>query len=371
MNKTSKIVVGVVVLILAIWGISSLVAPKGSVTKPTIKIGVTLPLTGGVAALGQANKNAILLAASQLSKNTKYNYQLEFQDDQFNPSIGASNVNKMISIDGVSALISFGSPVGNVVSPIAEQNKITHVNDFASDPHVANGTYNFVDYTPAAQDAAVFFPELEKRGIHTIVFFGQQDNTGALALINTFLNDASSTPSIKVVSTQMFNTGTTDFRTQIDKVKGLNPDIYVFEASSPELEILTQQLRQAGVKTPITTMEAFDFSSQLSLFEGDWYVDAANPTAWFTDLYTKTYNAAPLAGSANGYDSFNLIVQAAETAGDGKTVPSSTAIAQALAKISGFNGALGDNLSVGPDHLVVSDAVVKEIENGKPVTISQ
>ncbi len=371
MNKTNKIIAGIVVVVLAVWGISYLATPKGPTTKPTIKIGVTLPLTGGVATLGQANKNAILLAYSQLPKDTKYNYQLIFEDDAFNPATGASTANKLISVDGVSALISFGSPVGNVVSPIAEQNHITHINDFASDPHVASGTYNFVDYTPAYQDAKVFFPELEKRNIHTIVFFGQQDNTGALALISTFLSVASSTPSIKVLSTQMFNTGTTDFRTQIDKVKGLNPDIYVFEASSPELEILTKQLRQEGVNTPITTMEAFDFSSQLSLFEGDWYVDAADPTSLFTDLYTKTYGIAPLAGAANGYDSFNMIVQSVETVGDGKTIPSSTAIAHAVAQIKGFNGALGNNLSVGSDHLVVSQAVVKMIENGKPVTIAQ
>jgi branched-chain amino acid transport system substrate-binding protein len=372
MNKTVKIVIGIVVLVLVVWGISALVAPKAPAGgKPTITIGITLPLTGPVATLGLSNKNAIELAQAQLPTNLKYNYKLVFEDDQFKPALGASNANQLISVDGASALISFGSPVGNAVSPIATQNQITHINDFASDPHVASGTYNFVDYTPAAQDAKVFFPQLIKRNIHTVVFFGQQDNTGALALINTFLADASNTPSIKVVSTQLFNTGTTDFRSQIAQVKGLNPDIYVFEASSPELETLTQQLRQAGVNTPITTMEAFDFSSQLSLFEGDWYVDAASPTQWFTDLYTKTYNTAPLAGAANGYDTLNLIVQAAESVGDGKTVPSSTQIAQAVSKITGFNGALGNNLSVGPDHLVVSDAVVKMIKNGMPVTIGQ
>ena len=62
MNKTNKIIAGIVIVVLAVWGISYLATPKGPVTKPTIKIGVTLPLTGGVAALGQANKNAILLA---------------------------------------------------------------------------------------------------------------------------------------------------------------------------------------------------------------------------------------------------------------------------------------------------------------------
>ena len=371
MSRKNKIVAAVIIVAVAVLGVLALSGQKSASAKPTIKIGVTLPLTGDVAMLGQSNKNAILLAQSQLPKNTKYNYELVFEDDQFKPAMGASTANKLISVDGVSALISFGSPVGNAVSPIAEQNHITHINDFASDPHVASGTYNFVDYTPARQDSKAFIAELKKRTIHTLVFFGQQDNPGVGAIITTFLADSANTPEIKVLSKQMFNTGTTDFRTQIAEVKGLNPDIYVLEATSPELEILTKQLRQAGIKTPVTTMEAFEFSSDLSLFEGMWYINGADPMPWFVDLYTKQYGDSPKFGAANGYDSFNLLVQAAETAGDGKTVPTSTQIGQVLSQIQGFNGALGMNMSMGADHLVVSNAVVRMIKNGKPVTIEQ
>lgn len=153
---------------------------------------------GDEATLGESNRNAILLAASQLSSSTKYNYQLVFEDDQFNPALGATAVNKLISVDGVSALISFGSPVGNAVSPIAEADHVTHINDFASDPHVASGTYNFVDYTPAYKDSSLFIAELKKRNIHNLVFFGQQDNPGVTAIIADFLRDASSTPGIKI-----------------------------------------------------------------------------------------------------------------------------------------------------------------------------
>ena len=369
MNKTIKIALVVVALILAIWGISTLSADKAPKSKPVITIGVTLPLTGDVAMLGQSNKNAILLAQSQLPKDLKYDYKLVIEDDQFKLALGATAANKLISIDHASALISFGSPVGNVVSPIAEKNHIAHINDFTSDPHVATGEYNFVDYTPAYQDSKSFIDQLKKRNIKTLVFFGQQDNPGVNAIISTFLKDASSTPEIKVLSTQMFNTGTRDFRTQIDKVKGLNPDIYVLEASSPEIETLTKQLRQQGVNTPVTTMEAFEFSPELSLFEGMWYVNGADPMSWFVDLYTKTYKETPKFGAANGYDSFNMIVQAAESVGDGKTIPSSTNIAKKLAELKDFDGALGKGLSMGADHLVKSDAVIRVIKDGKPMTV--
>lgn len=373
MNKITKIVIGIVALVLVVWGITSLatkdVHTNSPTQKPTITIGVTLPLTGDIAMLGQSNKNAIQLAYNQLdTKNLKYNYKLVFEDDSFKPSIGATTAHKLISIDGANALISFGSPVGNVVSPIAEAAGVPHLNDFASDPHVATGQYNFVDYTPANEDSKLFIQELQKRRITKVVFFGQQDNPGSGAIINAFLSGVKST-NIQVLSTQMITTGTRDFRTQIEKVKDLGAQIYIIELSSPELETVTTQLRTLGVNTPVTTMETFEFSDQLSLFEGMWYVNDADATQWFMDLYTKTYNQAPKFGAANGYDSLNMLVQSVESAGDGITIPTGAQITAQLAGIKGFNGALGNNLNMGSDHLVDSKSVVRMIKNGTPVTI--
>ncbi len=362
---------GIIAVILVAWCVASVAAKKNPETRPTVRIGVTLPLTGDVAMLGQNSRQALLLAREQLPKNTKYNYEFVFEDDQFRPQAGASAANKLISIDNVSALFSFGSPVGNAVSPIAEKAKVPHINFFASDMNVANGDYNFVNYTPPYKDSEMFIKELNKRGVKTVAFFGQQDNPGVGAIIAAFENDIKNT-DIKVLSNQKFNTGSRDFRTQIAAVKNLNPDIYVLEATSPELEILTKQLREAGIQTPVTSMEAFEFSSELSLFEGMWYVNAADPQQWFVNLFAKRYpNDTPKFGAANGYDSLNLIVRAAEEIGDGKTVPTREEIRDALSKIKGFDGALGNNLSVDEHGVVVSGAVVREIRNGSPVTISK
>lgn len=369
-NKKTFWIAGILIVIdiLAISVISGGFG-KEQGQKPTVTIGVTLPLTGDIAMLGQSNKNAIELAYQNLdTSKLKYNYKLVFEDDQFKPSIGATTANKLINIDGADALISFGSPVGNAVSPIAESSGVPHINDFASDPHVASGQYNFVDYTPAYEDSKLFIQELHNRGIKKLVFFGQQDNPGATAIINKFLSDIKNT-DIQVLSTQMITTGTRDFRTQIEKVKNLGADIYVLIVTTPELEILTKQLRTAGVQTPVTTMETFEFSDQLNLFEGMWYVNDADAMPWFVDMYTKKYGQNPKFGAANGYDALNMIVQSVEKSGDGKTVPSKSQIRDAIANIKNFDGALGNGLYMGSDHLVDSKSVVRIIKNGVPQTI--
>lgn len=221
---------------------------------------------------------------------------------------------------------------------------------------------------PPYEDSKLFVQELQKRGIKKLVFFAQQDNQGVAAIINNFENDIKNT-NIAVLSTEKFNTGTRDFKTQIDKVKSLDPEIYVLEATTPELEILATQLRQAGIKTPVTTMEAFEFSDQLSLFEGMWYVNGADPEQWFIDLYTNKYTEGPKFGAANAYDVLNLIVKASEAIGNGTTKPTRTEIKDAMVSIAYFDGALGKGLTIDKNGIVDSKAVVRMIKDGKPVTI--
>lgn len=365
----SAIVVVLIVLILSATGTFS--HNKTASEKPTILIGATLPLTGPVAVLGQSSQKAIELAEENLNKtNTKYNYKVVFEDDAFNPTTAATVVNKLISVDKVDALFSFGSPVGNAVSPIAEQNKIPHVNFFASDSNVANGDYNFLHYTPPYMDAKLFVKELNKKGIKKLVFFQIDGNAGATAIMQAFEKEIAGT-DIKVLAVKEFAPGTRDFRTLVSQVKDLHPDIYVLQSSSPELETVYKQLRDMGVKEPVTSMETFEFADNLTPFNGSWYINSADAQKWFVDSYTTRYNEAPKFGAANAYDGLNIVAKAVESIGDGKTVPTKDQIKDAIKNIQSFDGAMGKGLKFDENGQLVSGSVVRMIKDGKPVTIAE
>ncbi|MEN9921539.1 MAG: hypothetical protein RLZZ517_517 [Candidatus Parcubacteria bacterium] len=367
MNK--KIVSILVIILLAVAVFFVFNSTKTNNTeKPTVKIGVTLPLTGDVALLGQSSKKAIELALENLG-DTKYNYQVVFEDDQFKTQVGATVANKLINVDKVDMLFSFGSPVGNVVNPIAEAQKVPHLNFFASDTKVANGEYNFLHYTPPYMDVQLFMKELKKRNIKNLVFFEISDNPGAAAIAQAFEKELPNNPEVNVLATQKFKSGTRDFRTLISEVKDKPADILVLQSSSPELETLYKQIREAGITTPVTSIETFEFANEIGLFEGSWYINAADPQEWYVDAYTKKYNESPKFGSAHAYDGVNLVVKAIESIGDGKTVPTHDQIKDAIKNIKSFDGAVGKNLKFDSDGQLVSGAVVREIKDGKPVTI--
>ncbi len=365
-----KIILGIVVLVAIVVGLFVVInSEKNSQVsdEQTIKIGVSAPLTGDLAFLGESYKDGINLAIKDLPK-TKYKYEVIFEDDKFDPTTGASTASKLINSDNVDVLLSFGSPVGNAVSPIAENAKILHVNSIASDPKVAIGDYNFVHWTPPYEESSLTAKELVKRNIKNVVIF-EQNQPGVQAVMNSIKKDLPNA-GINISDDEKFNGNETDFRTIINKAKTHPADIYILEATSPSIEILAKQIRDLGIKTPFTGVESFEFTDQPQLFEGEWYVNASNPNQKFVNEFTKTYNTNPKVGAGNGADVINMIVQTVENTGDGKTKPSRQEIRDAFAKIQNFQGVMG-NLSIDKDGIIVSQATVRQIENGKPVTIGE
>lgn len=367
-NKTQWSIVGlIIVIVIIVLGYRSYHSPTSTEGR-VIKIGVIAPLTGNVAFLGEGIRNAAMMAASELAarSDSPLKYEVIVEDDSFDVKKTASAANKLINIDHVSAVVTIASAAGNVVNPIAEQAKVVHFG-IASDPNVANGDYNFIHWTPPYEETKVFVPELVKRGYSKVAIFGAKIQ-GVTAVIDSFKKDISST-SVKIVSEQIFDFGTTDFRTLLAKAKAANPDIYMLEAFSPEMEIIVKQMKDAGITTPITSIESFEQSDHPEVYEGLWYVNAADATGAFNDSYMKMYNKSPSLGGGNAYDIIHLIATAAEKIGSNESLTSQE-IAKQLYTIKDVQGALG-NLSIDPDGFVASKAVVRMIKDGKPVTIGQ
>jgi len=365
MDQTTKVIIGIVVLAVVIWSGYALLSNREPVSTETIKIGVVAPLTGDLAFIGEGLRDAILLAKDSLG-DTRYTYEVIFEDDQLDPKRTASAANKLISIDKVDAIISISSGTGNVVTPIAERNSIVHFG-IASDANIAKGDFNFIHWTPPAEETKVFVAELQRRGITKLGIF-VVNQQGELAIANDLISRIEGT-DIEVVTNQLFNFGETDFRTIIAKAKPSNAEIYLLLAFTPEIEILARQIKEAGITIPLTAIESFELTEERDLFEGEWYVNAADPTGDFVDRFKEKTGGNPKIGAPNGYDIFNLIVSAAEST-KSSAKPTPREIADVLLDIKEVSGALG-TLNINEEGIVISKAVVRIIKDGEPVTLSE
>lgn len=354
-ENIKKIIWPAVTIIVIILITISLTASSKPKSTNIIKIGVILPLSGDLSIIGEPAKHGAEMALANFP-NTKNKYELVFEDDQYDVNKTVTAANKLISIDKVNAIVTLGSAEGNVVKPLANKNKIIHFNTAASDQTIADGKYIFNHWTPPQEEAKTLIAELLRRNIKKIAIF-TTNNDGMIAISNELKQQLKET-GISMVLDEKINVGNRDFRSQIMKLKNNLPDIIVMQNTPPELEILAKQIKESGIKTPLTSIEVFDTTSAPELFKGYWYATVSDFTDKFATDFKNKYGSGPALTTGNVYDIIPLIITAAENT---KGSPSSNNISAELLKIKDFSGAMG-NLSINSSGAVISKAAIKIVK---------
>jgi ABC-type branched-subunit amino acid transport system substrate-binding protein len=112
-----------------------------------------------------------------------------------------------------------------------------------------------------------------------------------------------------------FNGDVRDFRLDIAQMHAAGTDLYVIRMFEPQINIFIRQLREAGITTPITSIESFNWMEDRSMVEGYWYVDMAgdgdHPV--IREIIARN-NSDVYSGVAMAYDDVMLIVRAFEAA---------------------------------------------------------
>jgi branched-chain amino acid transport system substrate-binding protein len=353
-NKVSNKIISAVVILLVLSIIGFTVHNKKLDNSP-IKIGVILPLTGSLGFIGDSARHGAEMALENY-RNTNHKYELVFEDDQYDVSKTVTAANKLISIDKVNDIVSLGSAEANVVKPLANKNKIIHFTTAASDQTIADGKYNFDHWTPPAEESETMVSGFLKRNVKKVAIF-TTNNDGMIAIAGELKRQLSDA-GISVILDEKINVGDRGFRTQIAKLKMNSPDIIVMQNTPPELEILAKQIKDAGIKTPLTSIEVFDTTTEPQLFKGNWYVTVSDPTELFANSYKAKYGSGPSLATGNVYDIVSLIITATENV---KGTLTNEKVATELLKIKNLDGAMG-NLSINSRGTVISKASVKTVK---------
>jgi branched-chain amino acid transport system substrate-binding protein len=355
-------IVAVIVVII----IGALVLSKNPPTevgeKQTVKIGLNLPLSGGVAFLGEPAKKSAELALKDAGV-TKYNYELIFEDDQFSPKLAATAASKLINVDKVLAIIEFGSGTGSAINSIAESGKTAQFS-LASDPTVAKGVYNYVHWTPPFKEGQLLAQELIKRGYKKVSII-DTNHPGPLAVTDA-VKEFVKGSGVEIVSYDLTNVGEKDFKTIITKIKRANPDMVILEMFSPEIEIAARQMKELGVNIPVTSVETFEWSSNPELFNGSWFVsDSIVPG--FAAKFKTAYGTDPQAGSSYVYDLVSMLIELQEKS-DKVITPAD--LPGIITKMGTWDSPVFGKTVIDKDGFFITEPSVKMIKDGKVVSVN-
>lgn len=250
--------------------------------KPVVKIGMMLPLSGDMAAYGDATKRAIEMV-KQDTQNTKNYYKFVLEDSGTDTAKASTIIRKLVFTDKINAVMGYISSTAMVVAPIAEENKIPSF-WFVSAPEASVGAYNFRLYPDLVTGAEMISKKIKSEKKKSIAIVYQN-----IPSMNYMVADMLPvyTQELKIVMNENFMPDEKNFFALIQKIKSVKPDYIVFEATPPETDIFFKQLRENRVNIPVTGFQLLGMTSNLEMLDGVWDIDTAQSNPGFITRYKQ------------------------------------------------------------------------------------
>jgi branched-chain amino acid transport system substrate-binding protein len=335
-----------------------------------IKLGLIAPLTGDAATLGSDIRNGAQLAVDQLNAKGGINgsmVELIAEDGRCNGSDGASAGQKLISVDGVTAIVGgLCSSETLAVAPIAEAAKVVLLSPTSSNPDITTiGTFTFRNYPSDALKTIATAKVVAEKGYKKMAVISE--NTDFCQGMRTSL--AKDLPAGTIVFDEVVDPGTKDFRTLLTRLQGQDIDVfYVNMNSDAVMAAAVQQFRDLGFTQPILSHEVADSTNlgQLAKTAVEGLEFVTVPTAGagtsFETQFTSVYGApkSSIAFAAHAYDAAGALLQTMAAQGaDG------TKVRDALLAMTSYKGVVGDWHFDENGDVVGVPFVLKAFKDGK------
>lgn len=361
--------------LLGTVGSLALVGCGGGGGGDTILVGEFASLTGKEATFGISSHEGTQLAIEEINAAGGVlgkKLELKTEDDQSKAGEPANVVNKLISKDGVVAVLGeVASSRSMEAAPICQQNSIPMISPASTNPKVTEtGDYifrvcfidpfqgtvmaNFATNTLKAKKVAVF----------TDV---KSDYSKGLA---KFFKEGFLKAGGQIVSELDFNGGDKDFKGQLTAIKNAAPDAVFIPGYYTDVALIAIQAKQLGLTVPLIGGDGWESDTLVKIggdaVEGHYFSthyasDAASPKVTaFVEAYKKRYNGkVPDAMAALGYDSALFLADAIKRAG----TTEGPKLRDALAATKEFEAVTG-KMSMSPQRDAIKSAVIMQVKGG-------
>lgn len=221
-----------------------------------IKIGVIFPFTGPMAVYAEDAKRALDYAQDEVNAVGGINgneVKFIYEDSAGTPKGGVSVAQKLIEIDKVDVIIgTLFSSVTLAVKPILNAKKVVLVAPMASNPHIYADTKYVFSLTPTDNDncyvnAKYCTQVLKKKSLGTL-YMMNDSGIDSDRLISKWWEHFGG----EVLIRESFKPGSTDFRTQLTKIREKNPDVLYLNVTWREGVSALKQISEMNLKLHIT-----------------------------------------------------------------------------------------------------------------------
>jgi len=363
-------------------GTTGIPAPGTTAETGPVKFGFIFELTGNAATFGVSGKQGAELAVDEINTaGGVLGRQIEpvWDDNASLPDQAVKVASKQINQDKVAIVIGSETSSNTIaVAKIAEDAQVPMVSPAATNPKVTlneDGTvrqYVFrACFTDDFQGERIAqFAVMDPIKAKNAVIFYDADNDYSVGIYDK-VKEVAPGLGLKIVGEDSFlSSSETDFRTKLNKFKGLKFDVLIVPGYYNQVALIANQARELGLKQPLLGGDGFDSPDlwkvagkniEGSYFTNHYASDDKDPAVQnFIAQYKARYGGnVPDAMAILSYDATKLAADAITRAGS--TDP--TAIAKALAETRDFQAASG-KITIDPQHNAIKKLVVLRIEPG-------
>lgn len=368
MNKKTKIIVGIIVVIVVVAGIWYGVERKPK-EEGMIKIGASLPLTGAIAEFGEWEVRGMQLAIEEINADERFGikFKLITEDDKALPGEAQKTLVKLLNMDNVDYVIAGTTAIAPVAASIVTD-KIIFTPAFM--PESVEASKNIFSVMPSLErEMKILADYIYNTGVKTISILYVNNDLGITCndKFQKAFQDMDLSSSILEVET--FGLLDTDYRTQLTKVKNARSEGLVIIVSGGRLGNLIKQAAELGLTAKyfgqtITESPVF-ISVAENLAEGIIYtypfkLDMIEKS--FLDKYKSKYNEDPEVYSTGSYDMIYVIAELVKKCGKNCNPDDVMEI--------NFAGA-GGEVKFDKDRNSASPIYLKTVKDGKFIFIEQ
>jgi len=259
-KKLFALIAVLVVLAMVVTGCGSEDADSGDSGSSSdlveVKIGVSSPFTGDVAALGLGIKNGALLAISD-SADELADLGIDLSafavDDAADPKTGVNAANQMISdSDLVGVVAHLNSGVSIPTSAVYNEAGVVQVSPASTNPQLTEQGFDNVfrvctiDTVQGSYAGTFAYNEL---GAMTAVVLDDSTPYGE-GLAAEFAKQFEAEGG-EILLAEKIQLKDQDFKALVTKMEALNPDMIYFGGMYTEAGLVSRQAKEAGMSAPV------------------------------------------------------------------------------------------------------------------------
>lgn len=302
MKKLILWLIVAVVIIGGIWYFSG----KQPTEKGLIKVGAILPLTGDAVVYGEPSRNVYQIALDEINRSGGIKgkqLELVIEDSKCNGKDAATAVQKLINIDKVQVILGgICSSETLAAVPIAAAAKVLVISPTATSPDLTGISKFFFRTHPSDASQGKVLAELayNEKKWKNIEFITEQTDF-AEGVYKSF-KEVFEKLGGKVSINEEFPTGTSDFRSQLTKLKAGNPEaLFIAVQTTTSGERILKQMKDLGWKPNLILIDVLssdpkfvqDHKNDLEgAYAAEFGVDPTNPKMKnLIDVYKQNYNS--------------------------------------------------------------------------------